>query len=88
MSWDEDGTGSAGLESARGSFVPKRAREGEELVSTGLVATTDSGRGTWRARTNSSPREVMTWAEARRSSERTDGSSWALMERVRLSHWS
>ena len=71
---------------ALGRFVPKRERESEELVSTGLVATTDSGRGTCRARDNCSSSEVMTLTESRRSPERTEGSRWALMERVMWSH--
>ena len=71
---------------ALGRFVPKRDRESEELVSTGLVATADSGRGTCRARDSCSSSEARTLTESRRTSVRTEGSRWALMERVMLSH--
>ena len=71
---------------ALGIFVPKMVREGEELVSRSLLASSDSGRGTCLARDSCSSSEVVTLTESRRSSVRTEGSRWALMERVMLSH--
>ena len=58
--WEELGRSPFRGGMALGMFVPKRVREGGELVSARPVATADSGRGTCLARDSCSSSEART----------------------------